>query len=130
VILLHPEIAARSCDDCQKYLYFDRGPSDFGVRVERGGKPCPRPKNVKPPCKWCPKILPGDEPVPANAQELSEKNVAAFLHYQEARATGHFEHDAIVARNAAMIRSAEDAAERAHQARTGLTTLAALHKVM
>jgi hypothetical protein len=128
--MLHPEIAARSCSDCQKYLYYDRGSSEFGARVERGGRPVLRPKGVKPPCNWCPKILPGDEPVPENAQELDAKGMAAFVHYQECRAVGEFPHDAIVARNAALIRAAEDAAERAHQVRSGLKTLAALHKVM
>ncbi len=128
--MLHPDTAARSCSDCQKYLYFDRGPNDFGERATRGGKPCPRPKGLKPPCKWCPKILPGDEAIPENAQELSEKNTAALVHYRECRAVGEFPADAIVARNAALIRAAEDAAERVHQARSGKAAVAAMQRTL
>ena len=129
LILLHPDVAARSCDDCRKFLYHDRGPGEFGPRVERSGKPCARPKGLKPPCSWCPKIPPGDEPVPANAQDLSEKNLAALLHYRECRAVGEFPADGIVARNAALIRAAEDAAERVTQVRSGHAALMALRSM-
>lgn len=128
--MLHPDITGRSCEDCRRYLYYDRGPGDFGERCERGGKPVARPKGMKPPCGWCPKIPPGDDPRPENAQELSAKNVAAVLHYQECRAVGEFPGDAIVTRNAGLIRAAEDAADRARQARVGLATIAAIQRVV
>lgn len=126
MILLHPGIAGRSCSDCQKYLYYDRGSDDFGARVERGGLPVLRPKGVKTPCAWCPKILPGDEPIPANANEITEKNLAALIHYRESRAVGDFPDDPIVRRNAALIRGAEDVAERVHQTRAGMVAAAAM----
>ncbi|AWM35908.1 hypothetical protein GobsT_63590 [Gemmata obscuriglobus] len=128
MLLLHPEIAARSCDDCARHLYHDRGPGQFGHRVERGGRPVARPRGVKPPCQWCPKVAPGDEPVPASAQDLSEKNRAAYLHFLECDAVGAFPPDPIVRRNAAIIRGARAAAERAERARHGLLTLGSLLK--
>lgn len=130
LVLLHPEIAARSCSDCQKYLYYDRGHSEFGARVERGGKPCLRPKGLKPPCGWCPKIPSGEEPKPENAQELTEKNLLALLHYRECRAVGEYPDDAIVKRNAAIIRAAEDLAEKVQQARSGLAAVAGIQRMM
>lgn len=120
LVLLHAGIAARSCGDCQKYLYYDRGSDDFGARVERGGLPVLRPKGVKTPCSWCPKIPPGEQPIPANAVELSDKNVLALIHYRECRAVGEFPNDAIVRRNAALIRGAEDVAARVHETRTAI----------
>lgn len=127
--LLHADVAARSCEDCQKHLFYDRGPGDFGSRVERGGKPVKRPKGNRPPCGWCPKIAPGDEPKPENAQELSEKNIVAFTHYLECKAVGAFPADAIVMRNAALIRAAEDLATRAHEARVGLASVIGIQRV-
>lgn len=126
LILLHAGIASRSCADCQKYLYYDRGSEDFGARVERGGLPVLRPKGVKTPCEWCPKIPPGEAPIPANAVELSDKNLLALIHYRECRATGDFPDDPIVRRNAALIRGAEDVAERVHQTRAGMVAAAAM----
>jgi hypothetical protein len=125
---LHPSIAARSCADCQAYLYYDRGYDDFGARVERAGKPVLRPKGVKTPCGWCPKIPPGEPLVPASAVELSDKNAAAYFHYVECRAVGEFPRDAIVVRNAALIRAAEDIAERVQQTRSGLAAIAGLKR--
>lgn len=126
LVLLHAGIATRSCGDCQRYLYYDRGSDDFGSRVERGGLPVLRPKNVKTPCQWCPKIPPGESPKPENAIELSEKNIAAVVHYRECKAVGEFPDDAIVRRNAALIRGAEEVAERVHQMRSGQAALAAM----
>ena len=113
VILLHPEVASRSCSDCQQFLYFDRGPDEFGDRVTRGGKPVIRPKGVGTPCSWCPKIPPGMEPKPQNAVDLSNKNLAAVQFHRECDAAGgQFPLDAIVRRNAALIRAADDFAAR------------------
>ncbi len=120
LVLLHAGIASRSCSDCQKYLYYDRGSDDFGARVERGGLPVLRPKGAKTPCGWCPKIPPREEPKPENAVELSDKNLLALIHYRESRAVGDFPNDAIVRRNAALIRGAEDVAARVHETRTAI----------
>jgi len=130
LILLHPDIAARSCSDCQKYLYLDRGPGQFGKRVERAGIPTLRPKGVKTPCMWCPKIPPGVKPIPTNAVEMDDKAYAAYLHYLECKAVGGFPHDAIVRRNAAIIRQAEDAAERMRQTRSGHAMIQGLRGVL
>ncbi len=128
MLLLSPEIASRSCSDCQTYLYMDRGRGQFGERVERGGKPILRPKGTGTPCQWCPKIAPGDVPEPASAQDLSPKNVAAYVHYLECKAVGDFPADALVKRNAGIIRAAEGVAEKVERARSGFLTLGSLLK--
>ncbi len=127
LILLHPDIAARSCEDCVRYLYYDRGPNDFGERVERGGIPIPRGKSPTP-CMWCPKIPAGARPAPENAIELSLQNLQAWTHYRECKAVGSFPHDAIVRMNAGIVAEAEAAAERMRQARSGLGLLGLLAK--
>jgi hypothetical protein len=44
--------------------------------------------------------------------ELSAKNQQAYHHYLECKAVGRFPEDAIVIRNAGLIRQAEEIAER------------------
>lgn len=128
VLLLSPEVSSRSCSDCQTYLYHDKGAGQFGKRVERGGKAVKRPKGTPTPCAWCPKIPPGERPVPANAVELSDKSTAAYAHYLECRAVGDFPRDAIVLRNAGLIRHAEDAAERVERAQVGFAVLSGISR--
>lgn len=116
VLLLHPKWAMRSCDDCQRYRHHE-DQSD-----ELFGKPMCRPLNSDnkitrdrgefPPCKVCPKIAPGDAPIPQNAQELSEKNWKAYQHWQECKAVGSFPDDAIVRKNAAIIQKVHDEYDR------------------
>ena len=123
MFLLNPTLAARSCADCQRYIYHDQG-QKFGPRVERPkGTPVLRPKGTKTPCFWCPKIPPETKPCPENAEELSERNTAAYLHYLECAAIGEFPKDAIVHRNAALIRDVKDAGDRLERQRFGLTVL-------
>ena len=124
--MLHPAIAGRSCEDCQKYLYYDKGPCDFGDRVERGGIPISRGKHVKTPCEWCPKIPPAEAPKPENAIELSVENNQAWAHYRECKAVGDFPKDGIVRQNAGIIADAENAADRVLQARSGLGAISKL----
>jgi hypothetical protein len=73
-----------------------------------------RPKGVRPPCSYCPK-QPLDVPergrCPATAVELSAKNWRAYQHYLECAAVGQFPDDAIVRRNAAIIRRIEKDAD-------------------
>ncbi len=127
--MLHAEIAGRSCSDCQRYQYYDRGPGQFAREpMTRAGKLVPRAAASKTPCAWCPKIAPGDPACPESAQDLSDKNRAAYLHYLECSAVGAFPADALVRRNAALIKGAEDAAERVERARSGLVTLGSLLK--
>lgn len=126
LVLLHPEVAARPCGDCRKYQYDDRGPGRMGPRMGRRGNPLPRPPGTPPPCWMCPKIAPGDDPRPENAQELSPHNERAYWHYLECRAVGHFPDDPLVRSHAAVVAAAERHAERVHQTRTGLTVLHSL----
>jgi hypothetical protein len=114
VILLHPQAAARSCEDCRKYLYNDR-PGDFAEKpLVRAGKPVPRPANASPPCCWCdkqPPDVPETERTPATACELSEQNWQAYQFHRGCEAVGRFPNDPIVRRNGAVIREAVKAAE-------------------
>lgn len=117
LVLLHPEVATRSCADCVKYVYDDR-PEGFGKRVARRGLPVLRPKGAPTPCSWCPKQpadVPDWERTPGTAQDLSERNWQAYRHYLECKAVGHFPDDPIVRRNAMVIAAAEKVEERIAQ---------------
>jgi hypothetical protein len=113
--MLHPVVAARSCDDCRKWLYADK-PDDFARKpVERNGKVVARPPGTRLACSYCPKqpaAVPERERRPETAVELSEKNWLAWQFYRECRAVNQFPDDPIVRRCAGIIRTAEDAAER------------------
>lgn len=129
MLLLYPNVAARSCADCQKYLYEDK-PGDFAVepmrRPARVGLPLLRPPGAPTPCHQCPKIPSGVEPSPLNAIEMTDQNWQAYTHYLECKAIGRFPDDPIVRRNAAIIRRLEDAV-----AQTALTArLDGLTRVM
>jgi hypothetical protein len=110
-MLFHGVIAARSCSDCRKWLYDDR-PGCWGLKpVERpAGRKLERLPNQLTPCSSCPKIPDGAEPKPENAVELSVRNRMAYQHYLECKAVGEFPVDAIVRRNAGVIREIEDVA--------------------
>ena len=117
LILLHPEAAARSCDDCERWMH-DDAPGRMGLPVldNATGKPYPRRPGTSTPCRWCPKIPSDAAKVRTNSIELDERNVRAVIHYRECRAVGAFPDDWIVRRNAAAIRGVEDAAERQRDA--------------
>lgn len=68
--------------------------------------------------------------MPASAQDLTDKNRLAYLHFLECDAVGAFPADAIVRRNAAIIKGAHEAAEKAERARSGLVMLGQLLKGM
>lgn len=123
VLLLNPVVSNRSCDDCQRYLYLDQGEKFADKPLVRGGQLVRRMPGQATPCRFCPKIPPGKDPVPENAEELSDKNLLAYRHYLECKATNEFPYDGIVRRNAALIRGAEDLADRVDQQRFGLTVL-------
>lgn len=84
----------------------------MGLPVLRGGQKVPRIKGQKTPCKWCPKIPKGKDPIPENAVELSPHNWRAYQHYLECKAVGQFPDDPIVRRNAMLIRQVEESARR------------------
>jgi len=116
LVLLHPAVAARSCDDCRAFVFDDR-PDGFGRRLTRGGHPVRRPAGAPTPCSWCPKQPAAVSGVrtPDTAVELSPHNWRAYAHYRECKATGHFPDDPIVRRNAALIAQAERVEERLAQ---------------
>jgi hypothetical protein len=135
VLLLHPEVASRSCRDCQTYLYDDKpARGEWGGRLTRGGQPVKRLSlRLQPtPCRFCPKVPAGAEARPDNAVELSERSLRALLHYRECKAVGRFPEDAIVYRNAGIIAAVEDLARdertRAAQAEGLASMLGALSR--
>lgn len=106
-------MAFRSCQHCQDYQYDE----DTGQLVQlRDGTPFKRPRGTYAPCRYgeerCPKGT------PENSKALSDKNMLAYRHYQECRATGDWSQDKtgaideIVKRNAGVILSVE---EQLHQ---------------
>lgn len=86
MLVFHPEVATRSCSDCQKYLYLPDGKRSQ-IQLDVGKfKDHERPKNIPTPCHKCPKISPERAP----EFELLPKNVAAWNYYWRARAPlGH-----------------------------------------
>lgn len=52
---------------------------------------------------------------PDNRRALSPRNVQCYEHYMECAAVGQFPDDAVVRRNAGLIRFAEMTAQRIHQ---------------
>jgi hypothetical protein len=127
VLLLYPKLAERACSDCRRFLYRDGGRGEWGdVYTLRTGQPAPRPAKHPPPCSDCPKIAPGDAPHPDNGQELSDKNLRAYLYHLRCRAVGRFPEDPIVERNAALIASALELADRVRNQSGALSALSAL----
>lgn len=106
MVLLHPEIAGRSCAECQQWL-FDDAPDKFaGKPFERRGVRIPRPSASRPLCFACPKQRP-DTPdgarSPETAVEMSAAGWRAYWHYKECRAVGVFPHEDPIVRATAMI---------------------------
>ena len=120
LLILHPEVAFRSCTDCQMHVYDEK----TGERkTDRSGNPVPRPKGTVAPCRVSASAC--AKGTPEQSKGISDRNWKAWQHYQECRAVGMFPDDPIVRRNAAIIRAATDAAERQQQAQS-LGPLAAL----
>lgn len=123
LILLRPDVAVRSCEDCSKYLYKD-SPTRFGEVSERMGIKTLRMAGQDPPCRWCPKIPDGEPKIRSSAVELSDRNWQAFRHYRECRAVGRFPDDPIVSRNAGVIRQIQDDADARQAQRTTFVAMA------
>lgn len=110
LILAHPEVAYRSCQDCKAWIFDHK----TGKKEMRNGQPIPRLPGVKLPCeisaglpedvreRACAKIC------PTAGVELSEKNWQAYMHYLGCKATSLFPDDPIVRRNAAIISQQEE----------------------
>lgn len=104
LILLHPEVAFRSCEHCLKYMY-DEETGELqkfhGNLIERVvPAPCHNPKHPK----GCPK---GTAEKP---RTLSPKNQQAYRHWKECKATGIFPDDDVVKQNAAILQDLADSA--------------------
>jgi hypothetical protein len=106
LLLTSPRIAARSCESCLRWQY-DEGTGEVAMRAgrklpRRGPTPCRTPTG-------CPKGT------PEAPKTLTLKNLMAYRHYQQCKATGQFPDDPIVRHNAGIIRQIEDAVERAER---------------
>lgn len=119
-MILYPEVAFRDCADCLMYVY-DEKTGDR--KLDAGGKPIARPRGTVAPCRFreggCKKGT------PEASKALTQANWKAWQHYQECRAVGEFPTDAIVRRNASIIRAVTDSAESELRAKQ-LGPLAAL----
>ena len=120
-MLLHPEVAGRTCDDCRRYVYDDT-PAGMGQRsLRRDDKgrmtlPIHRPLTAVTPCHQCPKTSTGRR---EDAVEIDRRTVQVYRHYRECRAVGwqvSEANDPIVRRNAAIVREIEDAADQGREA--------------
>lgn len=132
LLLLYPEVAARSCEDCQKWWYDDLqadGTVKFthklvGIeRVEQAARSqpekrsefmeqvCRRPANSPTPCDKCPKVSPSE----AHKHVLSPKNEQAYRFYRQSKAmnfvnfTRSMKRDETLARNCQIIADVEAA---------------------
>ena len=109
LVLQHPEVAYRSCEDCQKFIY-DHETGEKRENKETG-EGVPRIEGTALPCegKGCPMGTPDKR------RALTPNNLLAWVHYQECKAVGDFPKDATVKRNAGLIAAAERLATRAMQ---------------
>lgn len=107
----HPEIAFRSCESCQAFVY-----DDDGSVAQFRGEPIPRPGHLPTPCKTdvgCPKGSP-DAGI-----ALSKRNHKAVAFHRRCEAVGRWPADPIVERNAAIIKSADAEADDILRERDG-----------
>jgi len=98
---------------CKKYTHKD------GVIERRRGKPIER--HGRPPCDTCPKIPPGAEPKPENAETLTEQNWQTYRHWQRCDAVNWQgiadAADPMVQQNAAVIREVREHAQQERELR-------------
>lgn len=104
LILLHPGAARIDCEECKKFVFnLDTGEKEtYRSGPTRELLPVERLPSVPTPCNKCPK----QSPEKAKEIELTEKNWAAFAHYQQCKAVGLTEaerRDPIVRRNFALM---------------------------
>jgi len=115
MLMAHPEVATRSCDDCKKWLY-----NPDGTRAKRGGKDVLRPKGSETPCHECPKKSPEE----AHEYELSLKNMKAVQFHSVSKACGFrnltpdMANDPIVQKNFTIIEGIEKHFDREQLAKS------------
>ena len=78
-MLFRPELARRSCQDCQTWLYDE----NTGKRLMRRDQPVLRPSTIPTPCAQCPKGSPEKE----HETRLTRRNAAVVELYRMVRAT-------------------------------------------
>lgn len=105
LVLCHPAVAWRDCGQCTRFVYEHETGE---VMRDRDGKPLERPTGTKPPCRYGPAGTRCAKGSPEESRGLSDRNAKAYQHYLECKATGQFPEDAIVRRNAGVIRQVED----------------------
>jgi len=95
LLLNHPEVAGRSCDDCKRYVYdAETGKQATKRRADEYGEvrllPSLRPPGGKTPCAACPKCQWSDAKTPEAGQrtELTARNQRALEMYYQRRAGG------------------------------------------
>lgn len=117
-----PHLRGNTCDECQLYVY---DPERGQFEVDAAGERFRRFPEDELACKTyggCPNGTP-EYPL-----SLSEKNRRALVHYQECAAVGRFPDDAIVRRNAAVIRAAlEDMAFERNRRRAAPARIQQVH---
>jgi len=117
LLLVHPEIALRDCEDCRIHVY-----NKLGNRASRKSTPdvpIPRPPGTFPKCHKNPKGCPKGHY--DSKKELSTKNYMAYVHYLECKGSMHFPYDPIVRRNGGVILETEQIADYVKQLKTKLT---------
>lgn len=114
LLRLHPEVATRDCNHCQRFRYNE---GTGAVECGPDNQPLPRFKGEPLPCDFrnndgstaCPKGTP-------TAQiALSDINARVYIHYRECKATGSFPNDPVVQQNAAVIDEVERQLEKQEQ---------------
>lgn len=119
---LAPVVAARSCDDCEAFMYDDE-PGKMGATVQRlaGGEPWRRPKGVPTPCHQCPKV-PREkrtkQATRADAIEPTEASWAILWHYRQCRAVRRHPEDELADRHAGLICEVLESVQRVRQDET------------
>lgn len=110
-MLDHPALAERSCDDCQRWIYDERGRRRW--RVDRWVE---WPAGLGPDCFRCPKCEGNDRPGPETGRNatLTMRNLATLHRYFEHKATpGPV--DSIARRNFGLLERVFAARDRATQ---------------
>jgi hypothetical protein len=108
--ITHAEVAARTCEECKKWMY-----RDDGSLILVKGKPMLRPAGVKTPCITCPKCIGTAKTSQEGCKcDLSNKNLLTIKRYYEhLAAPGPV--DDIMRRNFGVIRQVIDGMDRVHQ---------------
>ena len=127
----HPEIAKRSCDDCEKYVFNAKGRRSLHPAT---GEPILRSEygpGCTPDCSQCPKCDGANEKTPATGRkaELSERNRMTLELYYQAKVGRLPKVDAVLRHNLGIIEGMVDSHARA-QSVAMVEVLAAAMQIM